>query len=66
MASVSLMLSSNSINMPIPSTPAFCIQGTNTTETDAENYDRQSRRGIGTRPNQISVNSVTITEMDPR
>ncbi|KAF3320598.1 putative receptor-like protein kinase [Carex littledalei] len=66
MASVSLMLSSNSMNTPTPSTPAFFIQDTRTTETEAENYDRQSRRGIGTRPNQISVNNVTITVMSPR
>ncbi|XP_078168440.1 cysteine-rich receptor-like protein kinase 34 [Carex rostrata] len=68
MASVSLMLSSNSMNTPTPSTPAFFIQDTGTTETgtQSENSDRQSRREIGTRPNHISVNSVTITEMGPR
>lgn len=66
MTSVALMLSSNSMSIPTPSTPAFFIQGTSSTETEVEDYDRQSRRGIEMRPDRISVNHLTITEMEPR
>jgi hypothetical protein len=66
MTSVALMLSSNSMNFPTPATPAFFIQGTDSTRSETEDYDNESRGGIVTRPNQLSVNRVTITEMDPR
>ena len=64
MTSVSLMLSSNTTSLPTPSTPAFYLQGTNTTKLEAEDYGRQSLQGIGTAA-EIS-GGVTITEMDPR
>jgi hypothetical protein len=66
MASVAVMLSSNSMTVPTPSTPAFFAEDTDTTNSETEDYDNESRRGIVTRPNQLSANHVTITEVDAR
>lgn len=73
-ASVVLMLSSYSMDLPRPSNPAFFIEGSITTTTNGgaptntsadalrEHYHEQ----IKMRCKELSINNVTITEMDPR
>ncbi|KAJ3696028.1 hypothetical protein LUZ60_001405 [Juncus effusus] len=55
MASVVLMLNSYSTILPVPTIPAFFVDGNTITVEDS-----------GARSNQPSINNVTITEMDPR
>ncbi|XP_072955768.1 uncharacterized protein [Typha angustifolia] len=71
MSTVLLMLSSYSMNLPIPSSPAFLVQGSTTTENSTANEDgncsktkqssRQKRKS-----RLVSANNVTITDMEPR
>ncbi|KAL4311944.1 hypothetical protein GQ457_01G042700 [Hibiscus cannabinus] len=64
MASVALVLSSNSISLAVPSRPAFSMNSTTETATMAESssLSNQSKtEGI-----QVSVNEASISELDPR
>ncbi|KAF3320606.1 cysteine-rich receptor-like protein kinase 10 isoform X2 [Carex littledalei] len=73
-ASVVLMLSSYSMDLPRPSNPAFFMEGSTTTTTNGgaptntsadalrEQYHKQNKM----RCKELSINNVTITEMDPR
>lgn len=74
MASVLLMMNSYSMDLPRPSNPAFFIEGSTTTtpnggaptNTSADALREQYHKRNKTRCKELSINNVTITEMDPR
>lgn len=63
MASVVLMLGSNSVTLPLPSTPAFFTHNTQTADTwsSSENSDKSRFEAA-----KFTVNEVSISELDPR
>ncbi|GLT31002.1 hypothetical protein SLA2020_057700 [Shorea laevis] len=69
MASVVLMLSSNSISLPVPSQPAFFVH--NTSSTDMQSSFGNNSRVSDTKSSEeqsvsLSNNDVSITELYPR
>ncbi|XP_022723383.1 putative receptor-like protein kinase At4g00960 isoform X2 [Durio zibethinus] len=63
MASVVLMLSRYSISLPVPSRPAFDIHSIEETETRSESSISDQYRGETAK---VSVNEVSISDLDPR
>ncbi|XP_072956363.1 cysteine-rich receptor-like protein kinase 15 [Typha angustifolia] len=65
MASVILMLNSQSITLPSPSTPAFVISSRTLSESHV--LDRGRNADLpASRSRVVSVNDVTVSEMEPR
>ncbi|XVF39313.1 hypothetical protein PTKIN_Ptkin01aG0024600 [Pterospermum kingtungense] len=63
MASVVLMLGSNSISIPVPSRPAFYMDSIKETETmSMSSQSDESQSGAV----KVSVNEASISELDPR
>ncbi|EHA8591356.1 hypothetical protein COCNU_scaffold045056G000070 [Cocos nucifera] len=73
MASIVLMLTSYSVSLPAPSTPAFFVRGGTTSESEVNNRNMgtgfsgsEDSNGRTARLMPNSINGVSITEMEPR
>ncbi|CAL1397718.1 unnamed protein product [Linum trigynum] len=71
MATVALMLTSQSMTLPLPSKPAFFMHsGTGDGVSSSWGYSSTSREGTGSSPSaealSLSRNDVSITELYPR
>ncbi|OAY79936.1 Cysteine-rich receptor-like protein kinase 10 [Ananas comosus] len=66
MASVVLMLSSHSVTLPAPSTPAFVIWHSSTAE-NREKVETDASDGLQRKATRaVSVNTVSISKLEPR
>nr|CAD1823451.1 unnamed protein product [Ananas comosus var. bracteatus] len=66
MGSIVLMLSSHSVTLPAPSTPAFVIRHSSTAE-NTEEIETDASGGLQQKATRAaSVNTVTISEFEPR
>nr|CAD1837477.1 unnamed protein product [Ananas comosus var. bracteatus] len=66
MASVVLMLSSHSVTLPAPSTPAFVIWHSSTAE-NREKIETDASDGLQRKATRVvSVNTVSISKLEPR
>ncbi|KAK7366503.1 hypothetical protein VNO80_08494 [Phaseolus coccineus] len=62
MATIVLMLASNSVTLPTPKRPAFFIhRGTDATMPKGQQFDQSMTISL-----PMTINEVSITEMDPR
>ncbi|KAK8471857.1 hypothetical protein PHAVU_002G049450 [Phaseolus vulgaris] len=62
MATIVLMLASNSVTLPTPKRPAFFIHsGTDATMPKGQQFDQSMTKSL-----LMSINDVSISEMDPR
>lgn len=73
MASVVLMLNSNTVDLSKPSYPAFFVQGSTTTENyvapqdvESDPHKRECFTENKKKSSSLSINSVSISELDPR
>ena len=62
MASIILMLNNNSVTMPVPHRPAFCLRSkTGSSMPKDLDFDQSTTKSI-----PLSVNEISITELYPR
>jgi hypothetical protein len=69
MSSVSVMLSSNTVSLQVPSRPTFCVQeleGDSHLYTDAYKRALKLQSTDKTKATIMSPNEVSLTELEPR